>query len=134
MKDLKLASMKSHNCLEALDDLQREIIMTLFQLEMYFSSSFFDIMVHLIVHLVREIKICGPTFLRSMYPFERFMGFLKGYVRNRFRPQGSIIESYSAEEVIGFYIEHLPHLEQIGVPNLVMRTDSMACVQLDSKQ
>ena len=32
------------------------------QLEMYFSPSFFDIMIHLIVHLVREIQLCGPIF------------------------------------------------------------------------
>ena len=76
---------------EGLDALQAEVVTTLCHLEMYFPPSFFDIMVHLIVHLVREIKMCGPVFLRSMYPFERFMGILKSYVRNRSRPEGSKI-------------------------------------------
>ena len=67
-----------------LDDLELAVAETVCQLEMYFPPSFFDIMVHLIVHIVYEIKMCGPVFLRSMYPFERFMGILKHYVRNRY--------------------------------------------------
>nr|GEW72430.1 hypothetical protein [Tanacetum cinerariifolium] len=49
-----------------------------------------------------KIKTCGPTFLRDMYPFERYIGILKGYVRNRSRPEGSIIEGYATEEAIEF--------------------------------
>ena len=45
-----------------LDELENEVIILLCQLEMYFSP-FFDITVHLIVHLVREIRICGLVFL-----------------------------------------------------------------------
>jgi len=41
-----------------LDELENEVIIILCQLEMYFPPSFFDIMVHLIAHLVRE----GPVF------------------------------------------------------------------------
>jgi len=63
-----------------LDDLENEAIIILCQLEMYFRPSFFDIMVYLIVHLVREIRICGPVFLRWMYPIERCMKIFKGYV------------------------------------------------------
>ena len=50
-----------HACKEfdvnTLDDLEEEGIMIVSKLEMYFPPSFFDIMVRLIVHLVREIKI-----------------------------------------------------------------------------
>ena len=38
-----------------LDELENEAAIILCQLEMYFPPSFFDIMIHLIVHLVREI-------------------------------------------------------------------------------
>lgn len=65
-----------------------------------FSPSFFDIMVHLMVHLVREIKYCEPVWYRWMYKFERFMRILKGYVRNRNHPEGCIAESYIGEEVV----------------------------------
>ena len=67
-----------------LDELEAAAVETVCQLEMYFLLSFFDIMVHLIIHIVYEIKMCGPAFLQSMYPFERFMGILKHYVRNRY--------------------------------------------------
>ena len=46
-----------------LDELENEATIILCQLEMYFPPTFFDIMVHLIVHLVREIKCCGPIYL-----------------------------------------------------------------------
>jgi len=55
-----------------------------------FSPSFFNIMTHLLVPLVKEIDILRPVFLHNMFPFERFMGILKKYVRNRAHPEGSI--------------------------------------------
>src|SRR6266540_7324030 len=72
-------SQKTMDVLE-LDELELTAVETVCQLEMYFPPSFFDIMVHLIVHIVYEIKMCGLVFLQSMYPFERFMGILKHYV------------------------------------------------------
>ncbi|XP_078154143.1 uncharacterized protein LOC144549298 [Carex rostrata] len=99
-----------------LDALQKEVVVTLCHLEMYFPPSFFDVMVHLVVHLVREIKICDPVFVRYMYPFERFMGILKSYVRNRHRPEGSIVEGYSTEEVIEFCTNYMTGVSPIGVP------------------
>nr|GEY50464.1 hypothetical protein [Tanacetum cinerariifolium] len=56
--------------LEKLDEWQRDIILTLFQLEMYFPHSFFDVMVHRVSHIVEEIKALGPIFVHYMYPFE----------------------------------------------------------------
>ncbi|XP_021990805.1 uncharacterized protein LOC110887533 [Helianthus annuus] len=101
---------------EVLDEWQKEIIITLCELEMHFPPSFFDIMVHLISHIVQEIKACGPVFLRYMYPFERYMGFLKGYVRNRNHPEGSIVEGYICEEATEFCTGYLEGVESIGVP------------------
>ncbi|GJR91574.1 uncharacterized protein Tco_0215585 [Tanacetum coccineum] len=101
---------------EMLDQWQRGVILTICQLEMYFPPSFFDVMVHLVSHIVREIKTCGPTFLRNMYPFERYMGILKGYVRNRSRPEGSIIEGYATEEAIEFYTEYSKGVKTVGIP------------------
>ncbi|GJV43496.1 transposon protein, CACTA, En/Spm sub-class [Tanacetum coccineum] len=101
---------------EVLDEWQSDIILTLCQLEMYFPPSFFDVMVHLVSHIVREIKACGPTFQRNMYPFERYMGFLKGHVRNRYRPEASIIQGYATEEVIEFCTDYMKDVPSIGVP------------------
>ncbi|XP_076886636.1 uncharacterized protein LOC143536558 [Bidens hawaiensis] len=81
-----------------------------------FSTIIFDIMVHLISHIVQEIKACGPVFLRYMYPFERYMSVLEGYVRNRHRPEGGIIEGYTSEEVIEFWQGYVKGLDSVGIP------------------
>lgn len=52
--------------LSKLYQLQDEVIVTFCSLEKYFPSAFFDVMVHLIIHLPREIKFCGPVWLRWM--------------------------------------------------------------------
>ena len=71
--------------------LQEEIVVILCELEMYFLPAFFDVMVHLCVHIVDDIIDLGPTFLHNMMPFERMKGVIEGYVRNMSRPDGSII-------------------------------------------
>ena len=75
-----------------LDNLQADVIETMCRFEMYFPPSFFDIMPHLIIHLVREIKLCGPVCMRYMWPFERHMGTLKGKVMNPARQEASIVQ------------------------------------------
>ena len=88
-----------------LDKLQSDVIVTLCELEKIFHASFFDVMIHLIVHLVRELRLCGPVFYRWMYAFERFNKVLKSYVRNRYYPEGCIAERYLEEESIEFCAE-----------------------------
>ena len=100
-----------------MDDMQREIVTILCLLEKYFPPSFFDIMIHLSVHLVREVKLCGPVWYRYMYPFERYMKILKGYVRNRNRPEGCMAESYIAEEAVEFCSDYLSSVHTIGIPS-----------------
>lgn len=100
---------------DKLDALQSDVVITLCLLEQYFPPSFFDIMVHLIVHLVEEVKLCGPVFLRWMYSSERNMKVMKDYVRNRSRPEGSIIEGYIVEEAIEFCSEYLHDLDSVGL-------------------
>ena len=92
-----------------LNKLQSDVILTLCELEKIFPPSFFDVMIHLVVHLVRELRLCGPVFYRWMYPFERFNKVLKSYVRNRFHPEGCIAESYLGEESVEFCFEFVKH-------------------------
>jgi hypothetical protein len=101
---------------ESLYGLQIDVVQCLVSFELLFPPSFFNIMTHLLVHLVEEIRILGPVFLHNMFPFERFMGVLKKYVRNRARPEGSISKGYGTEEVIEFCVDFLPDLKPIGVP------------------
>ena len=68
-------------------ELERRHFETLCILEVYFPPSFFDIMVHLTAHLVKEIHYFIPVFLHHMFPYERYMGVLKSYVRNQAFPE-----------------------------------------------
>jgi len=115
MKDLKLHSMKSHDCHVLmqqilpialrhvlpkavrnticrlcfiyrricekmvdpidLDNLQVDVVENLCLLEKYSPPSLFDITMHLIVHLVQELRYGGPVVYQWMYPFERSVKF-----------------------------------------------------------
>ena len=90
-----------------LEQMQADLVVTVCQLEKYFPPSFFDVMIHLTVHLVREVTLCGPVFFRWMYPFERYMKVFKGWVRSRRHPEGCIAESYVVEEAVEFCAEGL---------------------------
>ncbi|KAL0536141.1 hypothetical protein IC582_025075 [Cucumis melo] len=80
--------------------LEQKIVVILCLFDKYFPPSFFTIMIHLTIHLVREVRLCSLVYLRWMYPFERYMKVLKGYVRNRNRPEGFIAEGYIVKEAI----------------------------------
>ena len=69
---------------QQLDGLENKASIILCQLEMYLSSSFFDIMIHLIIHLVRENHLCGSIFLHWMYSVEHYMKVSKGYTKNQY--------------------------------------------------
>ena len=87
---------------EVIKRLKAEIPVILCKLEKNFPPAFFDVMVHLVVHLLDEALLRGPVQYGWMYPIERQMGTLKGYVRNRARPEGSIAEAYIANEALTF--------------------------------
>ncbi|KAL0544572.1 hypothetical protein IC582_019689 [Cucumis melo] len=107
-----------------LKGMQEDVVVTLCLLEKYFPPSFFTIMVHLVVHLVREIEFCGPVHLRWMYPFERYMKVLKTYVRNRNRPEGCMVENYIVEEAIEFCSEFIAGVSSIGLNSSVIKNNS----------
>ncbi|WVZ52068.1 hypothetical protein U9M48_003161 [Paspalum notatum var. saurae] len=52
---------------DELDSLQEFCTETMAQLKMCFSPSFFDIMPHLIVHMVDQIRALGPVYLHEMW-------------------------------------------------------------------
>ncbi|KAK1654044.1 hypothetical protein QYE76_071849 [Lolium multiflorum] len=96
--------------------LQEEIVVILCELEMYFPPAFFDVMVHLLVHIMDDIVSLGPAFLHNMMPFERMNGVIKGYVRNRSHPDGSIVQGWLTEECISFCTNYLDIEDPVGLP------------------
>ena len=69
--------------------------------------SFFDIMVHLPIHLVNEVKFGGPTHLRWMYSTKINLCLFKGLVRNRFHLEASILEGLVALERVNLCSRYL---------------------------
>ena len=98
-----------------LQSIQDELVTTLCLLEMYFLPAFFDVMVHLIGHRVREVKLCGHVWFRWMYPFEHFMKVLKGYLRKGNNVEGCMAECYIAEEVLEYCVEYIKDVQAVGV-------------------
>ncbi|XP_042415516.1 uncharacterized protein LOC122004740 [Zingiber officinale] len=98
-----------------LEQLEENIAETLCMLERYFPPAFFTISVHLTIHLAREARLCGPVQFRWMYPFERFMKMLKGYVKNRARSEGCIAKCYLAEERMRFCSAYIKKAACIGL-------------------
>ncbi|XP_052137311.1 uncharacterized protein LOC127755664 [Oryza glaberrima] len=83
---------------EELGPLQIFAIETACQLEMFFPPAYFNMMEHLILHIVPQIIEIGPLYLHQMWAYDRYMSVLKGYVCNRAPPEGSMIEGYTTEE------------------------------------
>lgn len=81
-----------------LKQIESQIPITLCKLEKVFPPSFFDVMVHLPVHLSSEAQLGGSVYFRWMFPIEQFLYELKQLIRNRARPEGSIAEGYIAKE------------------------------------
>ena len=76
-------------------------------LEKELPPAFFDVMTHLLVHLVEEFDICGPIHARWMYPMEKYLKILKGYVRNCARLEASMTKGYVIDEALGFCTEYM---------------------------
>jgi hypothetical protein len=96
---------------DALKQMKEDIIMILCKLEKIFLPSFFDVMIHLAIHLPREAELAGQAQFRWMYPIKMILGKYKKYVRNRARPEGCIAEGYVANEYSNFCSMYLGGIE-----------------------
>jgi len=67
-RDLCSATLK----VDHLEQMEKNIPITLCKLEQIFPPGFFDTMEHLPIHLASEAKMGGPVHYRWMYPFERY--------------------------------------------------------------
>ncbi|XP_075636598.1 uncharacterized protein LOC142608811 [Castanea sativa] len=108
-QDLCLRTLKRSE----LEKLEERIVLILCKLERFFPLAFFDVMVHLTVHLPREAILGGSVQYRWMYPIERYLGKLKRYVCNRARPEGSIAEAYILKECINNWPLYIDGIETV---------------------
>ena len=66
---------------EHMKQLEEDVPLILCKLEKMLPPSFFDSMEHLPDHIAFEARTCGPPHYRWMYPFERFIQYLKRRTR-----------------------------------------------------
>jgi hypothetical protein len=101
---------------EALESLEKRHYETLCFQEMYFLTAFFNMSVHFITHLIKEIKLFGHAFLHQMYVYEIFNGILKSFVRNQAYLEGSMVQGYYTEEAVEWALNYVDPSNLIGVP------------------
>ncbi|RDX69982.1 hypothetical protein CR513_50833, partial [Mucuna pruriens] len=110
--------------------MEDNIPVLLCKLEQIFSSSFFDSMEHLLIHLPYEARVNGPIQYCWMYPFEKYktsnhlyiialylssifltmlLHSLKNKVKNKVRVEASIFEAYLVEETSTFASFYYPN-------------------------
>ncbi|XP_071712837.1 uncharacterized protein [Rutidosis leptorrhynchoides] len=112
LKPPKMSNLKSHDNHILMQQLLPVAIRDVLpkHVQRIFPPSFFDVLVHLSVHLATEAKLGGLIQYRWMYPVERYLATLKSYVRNKSKPEGSIAEGYLADE----YEDVLPIFSMSG--------------------
>jgi len=83
---------------DALYQIKKDIVLILCKLEKIYPPAFFDVVVHLEVHLPDQVLLRGPVQYGWMYPIERRLGTFKRFIRNRAKPEGCVAEAYTAYE------------------------------------
>ncbi|XP_073133957.1 uncharacterized protein [Henckelia pumila] len=119
MKDLKLVGLKSHNYHTLMQQLLPVAIRGVLTKHVRDSITrlcfFFNELCN---------KVMDPSKLDELQreivhvSFEIYMKILKGYVRNRNRPEGCMAECYIAEEAVEFCSDYLGSLHTIGIPTI----------------
>ena len=89
------------------EEKKREIVEILTLLEKEMPTSLFDIQVHLLVHLVDEVKVAGVVSSRWMFFVERYMKTLKDFVRQRAQPEASMAEGWLVYESMHYITKYL---------------------------
>ncbi len=108
MSFISVSWMFNKNCAKVIDPntmevLREEVAKTMSTIDKIFLPTNFDVMTHLVIHIVEELDLCGLVATRWMYPIEHYMKVLKGYVPNLAQLKGNMANVYSIEKAIGFY-------------------------------
>ena len=85
------------------------------EIQKFLPSSFFNAQEHYLIHQVEEIELCGPIHTRLMWMVERHLKFLKALVRQRARPEGSMMEGYMVCLTMVYITEYLLGLAFIKI-------------------
>ena len=86
---------------------KKEIAETVCVFEKELPTSFMNLQVHLLIHLVDDIELAGVVSTRWMFYFERYMKTLKRYVWQLAHLEGYMAKGYVLNEAFFFLCELL---------------------------
>jgi hypothetical protein len=89
------------------------VAITLSLLEKEFPQTLFDVMIHLLLHVVDERDVYGQIHNCWMYPVKWLMKVLKDYVHSMAQLEGSIAKGYILKETLGFVTKYLHEFEHV---------------------
>ncbi|CAN6559926.1 unnamed protein product [Malus baccata var. baccata] len=127
VKGCKFSNIKSHDCHVILQRLlPDDIVNVLCKFKQIFPPVFFTSMIHVMIHLPDEALLARPVNCRWMYPIERYLGELKKCVRNRAKPEGSLVEAWVAYESLTFCAMYLQDVETVSIFLGATRDDKLS--------
>ena len=80
----------------------QEIVEIVCMFEKELTTSFMDLQVHILIHLVDEVELVGVVSFCWMFFLERYMKKLKCFVLQREKLEGSMAEGYISYESLYF--------------------------------
>jgi hypothetical protein len=89
----------------------REIVEIVCMFEKELPTSFMDLQVHILIHLPDEVELVGVLSCHWMFFLERYMKKLKGFVRQREKPEGSMAEGYIVYESFYYASEYIKKID-----------------------
>jgi hypothetical protein len=107
--------------------LREDVVVTLSMIEWELLDALFDVMTHLVLHVVEELAICGPIHSKWMYPIEQTLGTLKKCVHKWARLEASMVSGYVLDETLGFVTEYMQMFTQY-VAEYGMLTRKKGCM------
>ena len=87
--------------------LSREIPRLMCEMKKYPPPTFFNAQEHYLIDQVEDIEMCGPVQTRSMWMVERHLKSLKGFVTQRARPEGSMVEGSMVYQCMMYISQYL---------------------------
>jgi hypothetical protein len=97
--------------------LEKEIAVFVCNMEIIFSSGWFNAMQHLLVHLPWESRIGGPVQFRWMYSQEREKK-LRYTGHNKARVEGCIAEAFACKEITNFSSMYFSRANNVNAPTM----------------
>jgi hypothetical protein len=85
-----------------MEKLEKEIMLPVCKMENVFPHGWFNVMQHLLVHLLWEARVGGPVQFQWMYSQERELKKHRAIVHNKARVEGCIVEAFACKEITNF--------------------------------